>query len=294
MNKRRLVFGPVSCATWLPAVLVFLSVTLAFSVVAGGQSSPAAVDPTTVGLSRIEKIFPPNPDDFTFAAFGDNRGSTTIFERLLTRISDDPDILFAVSTGDIVGRGTPKLFDFFFSQVTRYLTKPLVFTVGNHELAGGGTALYASVVGRRDYSFVFGDAYFIVIDDTDESRIDSVFEEWLRKELDAAGRYHETLVFMHVPLFDPPGTDIRHSQGPAAAERLMDVFRDYRITYIFCSHIHGYYQGSWEGIPYVISGGAGAPLIGTDPAHYFYHYLKVRVRGGAVTIEPVPVLPGDG
>ena len=74
----------------------------------------------------------------------------------------------------------------------------------------------------------------------------------------------------------------------------MDVLRGHRITHIFCSHIHGYFTGDWEGIPYTISGGAGAPLVGTDPAHFFYHYLKVRVRGGTVTVEPVPVTPPPG
>lgn len=292
MTKKGLVSGLLSYAGWLPAALVFLAAALC-APAAGGQASPDAVNPVTKGLSRIEEIVPSDSGDFSFAVFGDNRGSTTVIEHILSRISDDPDILFAVSTGDIVGRGTPELFDFFFAQVARYLTKPLVFVVGNHELAGGGIELYESVVGPRNYSFVFGDAYFIVLDDTNGNRIDAVFEQWLTKELDVAGTYDQTLVFMHVPLYDPPGTGIRHSLGPRTAKQLMDIFKGRRITHIFCSHIHGYYRGNWEGIPYTISGGAGAPLIGTDPAHYFYHYLKVRVRGGAVTVETVPVAPGD-
>jgi hypothetical protein len=291
MTKKRLVSGLLSYAGWLPAALVFLAATLC-GPAAGGQASPDAVNPVTESLSRIEEIVPSNPDDFTFAVIGDNQGSTTVFTHLLTQISGDPDILFAVSTGDTVNDGNRWLFGFFFSQVTRYLTKPLILTASNHELSRG-VEHYESIVGRRNYSFTFGNVYFIVIDDISANRMDSIFKDWLTKELDAADGYSATLVFMHAPLYDPPGSGIHHSLGPRTAERLMDIFKGRRITHIFCSHIHGYFTGDWEGIPYTISGGAGAPLIGTDPAHFFYHYLKVRVRGGAVTVEPVPVAPGD-
>ncbi len=274
---------------WKTAAFVIFCAACLVPLLVGGQPSPTADNPVAKGLSRIAGITLPNPHTFTFAVFGDNRGSTEVFERLLTGISDDPDILFAVSTGDIVGIGSRDRFNFFFSQVNRCLTKPLVFAVGNHELLGGGDARYPSVVGSRDYSFVFGDAAFIIVDDTKPDGIDAAGEELLKKELAAADTYGQTFVFMHVPLYDPPGTDIRHSLAPSAAGRLMDLFRGHRITRIFCSHIHGYYQGDWEGIPFTISGGAGAPLIGTDPAHYFNHYLKVRVINGQTTVEPVPV-----
>ncbi len=273
---------------WLAAVLALFWAIPAAGFALDNQANREAVDHVTEGLIRVWEIAPPNPDDFTFAVIGDNQGSTTVFERLLSSVSGDPDILFAVSTGDTVNDGTGRQFGFFFSQVTRYLTKPLILTASNHELSRG-IEQYESLVGRRNYSFTFGNAYFIVIDDISSNRMDSVFTEWLTKELEAAGKYAATLVFMHAPLYDPPGSGIHHSLGPRSAERLMDIFRGHRITRIFCSHIHGYFTGDWEGIPYTISGGAGGPLTGTDPAHFFYHYLKVRVKDGAVTAVPVPV-----
>ena len=290
---KRFVTRPKGSRVCKAAALLLLCVVCLVPVLGGGRQTPSAVSPVAEGLSRIGGIPLSNPHSFIFAVFGDNRGSTTVFERLLDGISDDPDILFAISTGDIVGTGSQARFDFFFSQVNRCLTKPLVFAVGNHELLGGGAGLYPSVVGSRDYSFVFGDACFIIVDDTKPNGIDAAGEDLLSNELDAADGYEETFVFMHVPLYDPPGTDISHSLAPSAAERLMGLFRGHRVTHIFCSHIHGFYQGSWEGIPFTISGGAGAPLIGTDPDHYFYHYLKVRVSDGETTVEPVPVTTDD-
>ncbi len=290
MRKKLAVSGLGSSAGRLPVALALIWLLLMVSPAAGAEPIPAAAGPVTEGLSRVWEIVPANPNDFTFAVIGDNQGSTTVFPRLLAQISTDPDILFAVSTGDTVTDGTSRRFEIFFWQVSRYLTKPLILTASNHELSRGA-ALYESVVGRRNYSFTFGEVYFIVIDNASASRMDWIFEEWLAKELDAADRYAATLVFMHVPLYDPPGSGIRHSMGEKTAERLMNIFRGRRITHIFCSHIHGYFTGDWEGIPYTISGGGGAPLVGTDPVHFFYHYLKVRVEDGTVTYEPVPAAP---
>jgi hypothetical protein len=233
------------------------------------------------------------PADFSFAVFGDNRGSTTVFKALLRRVNDDPDISFAISTGDAVGIGTSDRYALYLSQVGENLKKPMVCAIGNHELLGKGRDLYYRTLGPFYYSFAFGDAYFIVIDDADAAGIDPMQERWLDGELCAGAAYTSCFVFMHQPLFDPAGTTIHHSLPSGPARKLMDILKKYRVSLIFCSHIHGYYDGQWEGIPYVISGGAGAPLIGTDPAHYFYHYLKVRVKDGRVTVDVVPVKETD-
>lgn len=290
MSTNRPASEIISCFGRLIVPLILLTSLTSGPAAVGAQLDAAVLDPVTEGLARVWEIVPADPDDFTFAVIGDNQGSKSVFPRLLVQISDDPDILFAVSTGDTVNSGTERLFDFFFSQVRRHLTKPLVLTASNHELSGG-VELYETLVGRRNYSFTFCDTYFIVIDNITASFADPIFAQWLSKELDAADRYEATLVFMHAPLYDPPGSGIRHSAGERTAGRLMAIFRGHRITRIFCSHIHGYFEGDWEGIPYTISGGGGAGLVGSDPAHFFYHYLKVRVRNDVVTYEPVRLPP---
>jgi hypothetical protein len=88
---------------------------------------------------------------------------------------------------------------------------------------------------------------------------------------------------MHVPPFDP-----RKDKGYKClhdGEDLLELFRRYQVTHLFCSHIHGYFSGLWEGVPYTITGGAGAGLQGTDPQHFFHHYVKVHVSGGNVETE---------
>jgi serine/threonine-protein phosphatase CPPED1 len=282
---------PLSVAKYGSAIIfmVLFCIFIFPLIINGKEPDTAAGNAVTKGLSQLGKVTLSDSNDFSFAVFGDNRGSTTVFERLLSRINDDPDILFAVSLGDIIYVGTRERYDFFFSQLDRNLKKPILFVPGNHELMMGGYKLYQAVVGPPYYGFAFGNAYFIVIDNAQGEAMDSLQERQAEKDLAEADGYKETFIFMHQPPYDPPGTGIRHSLSPEVAERYMKIFRGHRISHIFCSHIHGYFQGQWEGMPYTMSGGAGAPLIGKDPAHYFYHYLKVHVQNGATTIETVQV-----
>ena len=90
---------------------------------------------------------------------------------------------------------------------------------------------------------------------------------------------------MHIPLFDPRGGENHHCLRPELAAKLLALFKKYKVTYIFAAHIHDYYTGTWDGIPYTITGGAGAKLYGSDPEHAFYHYLKVTIKGDQVQVR---------
>jgi len=114
---------------------------------------------------------------------------------------------------------------------------------------------------------------------------------WLEDELQKSQTYKTRLVFMHIPLFDPrTGEKKPHSLNPEDAAKLLTMFKKYNVTHVFVAHIHDYYAGSWEGVPYTITGGAGAPLYGQDPQHAFYHYLKVTLRDkqAQVQVRPLP------
>ncbi|MCD6254464.1 MAG: hypothetical protein J7J80_08695 [Thermotogae bacterium] len=93
---------------------------------------------------------------------------------------------------------------------------------------------------------------------------------------------------MHVPLFDPRteeqlGYSLRNVEE---AKKLMNFFDRYNVTMVFASHIHGFFQGVWGNASFIITGGAGVELVGIDPRHYFYHYVRVAVN-------PRRVIPYD-
>lgn len=234
--------------------------------------------------NNLKNIKVGNPEDFYFAIFGDNKNSFAMFDDLLKRVNSDPDIAFAVDLGDMVYDGEKEKYRHFFNQLSN-LHRPLLTAIGNHELKENGRGFYYDIFGPYYYSFQIGNHYFIVLDTADGKGPDFWQRRWLEAELTRAQSCKTRLVFMHVPLFDPRGGIYHHCLPDRDGQQLAELFQKYHITHIFASHIHGYFQGQWQGVPYTISGGAGAELWGIDPQHYFYHFLKVHVKDGSVKVQ---------
>jgi len=225
-------------------------------------------------------------ETFSFAVFGDNKNSITTFDNLIKKLNSE-DVLFAIDIGDLVEDGEREKFRFFINQI-RHSDKPLLTAIGNHELRENGRGTYYNLFGRFYYSFTVGDAYFIVLDDANEYNLDPWQMQWLKEQLEKSLKYKYRFVFMHVPLFDPrtEGLRIAHNlKDIKLAKHLNRLFDKYNITMLFASHIHAYYRGVWGRTPYIITGGAGAELVGTDPEHDFYHYIKVTVGDAGVSYE---------
>ena len=249
-------------------------------------SPPPARDWIATNLERIQVTDPAN---FSFAVFGDNKNSHSVFDNLLDHINRDPEISFAVDIGDMVYDGEKEKYRYFLNQIQDHLRKPLLTAIGNHELRESGRGLYHEIFGPFYYSFQIGKACFTILDDANGDGLDRWQKRWLEKELTRAQTCEQRLVFMHVPLYDPRGDIYHHCLPEWAADELARLFGKYHVTHIFSSHIHGYYQGQWNGVPYHITGGAGAELYGNDPRHYFFHYLKVQVHDGELKIEVKPL-----
>ena len=238
--------------------------------------------------TNVEKIQVDAPDDFYFAVLGDNRGSGFVFEGILDHIQRDPQIAFALDVGDLVHAGEVGNYTVFLEQVKGRLHKPLMTAIGNHELKGQGRNLYNEIFGPSYYSFQIGRTCFFILDDADGT-FDPQQKDWLREAASEARECQQRLVFLHTPLYNPKGSRYKHNLPDATADALVKLFRQYDITHIFASHIHGWFDGQWAGIPFTISGGGGAALQGDNPEHYFFHYLKVHVHAGTVQVEVQPL-----
>ena len=237
----------------------------------------------------LKKIAAENnqPGAFSFAVFGDNKNSISVFKKLIEKINDD-DVVFSIETGDLIDN----MFDgeseyrTYVEQIKR-LKKPLLVIPGNHETEGSSCA-YNRLFGRLYYSFAFGDAYFLALNGSHEEGLGPQQYAWLKEELKKSGHFKYRFVFMHIPLYDPEAGEYQtgHSiTDKNVSEKLNTLFDDYRVTMVFTAHVHGYYAGKWHKTPFTITGGAGAELGGTDPNHFFYHYIKVNVSGDGVSYE---------
>jgi 3',5'-cyclic AMP phosphodiesterase CpdA len=271
----------------LPAVRICLIILGLLSWVGAGLGAdPGPLPAKDWNRRQVERLQAPAGGTLTFAVLGDNRSNPEVFGRVLRQLDRDPGLAFAIDVGDLVERGTLEQFVEFFKQIQPYGRMPFLTAVGNHDLGKDqDLTLYREIFGPDYYAFQLKDHYFIVVNDVELDGVGEVQWRWLEKELKRSQSCKTRLVFLHTPLFDPRGGDKHHCLPEAAGRRLAALFRQYRVSHIFAGHIHSYFSGDWDGVPYTITGGAGAPLYGTDPDHYFHHYLKVTLQGGEVHVE---------
>jgi len=234
---------------------------------------------------EIARIVVADPNNFTFAVMGDNKGNRSVFEPLLRDIDRDKEIAFALDDGDLVDGGTVGHYRRFLSQVQENLTIPFLTAIGNHDLNNNGSNKnYQDIFGPTYYSFQVGKGYFIVLDAITQSGFDKAERQWLEKELQKGQASKARFVFMHVPVFEARGGTYHKSLPDNDRKDLLDLFRRYKVTRLFASHLHGHFSGVWAGVPYTITGGAGGYLQGKDPEHFFYHYIKVHVSNGKADV----------
>lgn len=229
---------------------------------------------------------------FSFAIFGDNKNSHNVFKTLIDSLNNDPDISFAIDLGDLVYDGEKEKYRWFLEQID-HCKIPFLTVVGNHDIREDGRKNYYNIFGPFYYSFHVGDAFFITLDDANEVQLEGSQIQWLKQQLEAAKNYKYKFVLFHVPLYDPRKKatakplfsipvlkeyEFHHSlDNKRQVKELITLFERYHVTHIYASHIHAYYQGKWGDIPFAITGGAGAELVGNNPHHDFYHYLKITI-----------------
>lgn len=259
-------------------ILASLCIMLFIGLQAWEYSAPLSIfDWNEKNISRIKVS---TYGDFTFAVFGDNKGNSTVFEPLLRDIDHRMEIVFAIDVGDLVSGGKRGHYRRFLKQVQENLAIPFLTAIGNHDLNNGGSGNYRKIFGSTYYAFQAGESYFVVLDAPTESRFDELERRWLEVELQKAQASKARFVFMHVPPFDPRGGGFKKCLKDG--KDLLDLFRRYKVTHLFASHIHGYFSGVWEGVPYTITGGAGGGLEGRDAEHFFHHYVQVHVQHGKI------------
>ncbi|KFZ21898.1 Metallophosphoesterase [Thermotoga neapolitana LA10] len=242
-------------------------------------------------IRRIEKE--KLTDNFTFVVFGDNKNSISTFSKLISAVNEDPVVSFAINTGDMVFDGSVFKWGLYLKQLKRFKV-PVLHVPGNHDLADD-PGNYLKIFGPLYYSFHVGNSYFIVLNNANEKCVDSYQLAWLEGELEKSRSYKYRFVFMHVPIYDPrvkkqPGHSMKDLKN---ALTLLNILKKYDITMVFAGHIHGYFRGEWNGVPYIITGGAGAELFGTNPEHYFYHFIKVHVSPKGVNYEVIKLPTPD-
>ena len=265
---------------------IILIILIMSSVIAGDLNNNSKV------LDKISQK-DHHQDSFTFAVMGDNRDGNNVLEKIIFKINEDKNISFAMNNGDLVPDGYKKEFE-TYSKIVDKSNKPFISIIGNHELPWYGIVNeeknYKDVFGKTNFAFAYGNSYFIILD-TSDKKIDKKQFIWLENELKKSKKFTNRFILTHVPLYDP--REGEYAKGHSLkklnqAKKLNDMFDKYHVTMVFCSHIHFYSRGVWNKTPFIITGGAGAPL-----SHYknsgFYHYVKVIVNGNNIKYKVIKI-----
>ena len=226
----------------------------------------SVLDSTEYKIYDGEKIIKKDIYPYKFVFFGDNKPKEgkeqpEVFIKLIKMINEE-DPLFVIGGGDFVAEGTPENFEEFL-KVVADLKAPLFYVCGNHD----DSRCYGEYLGDRVYSFTYKNSIFIILDNS-KMILDKGQIEFLKNQLKRNFEYK--FVFMHIPPFDPR---IGGSYCMINSENFMEIIKENEVDYVFCSHIHSYYEEKREDTVYIISGGAGAPLLYGG----FYHYVVVNV-----------------
>jgi Icc protein len=242
-------------------------------------------------------------ETFRFAVFGDNRP--------FNNMSDQPalfkDIVkniewihpaFVVGIGDFIygyganAKRTKEEYEDFL-KVIKEFTMPFYPVVGNHEVAGiGGQRDYVELLKKPlYYSFNYEKNHFIILD-TNVNFPNGPFTDkqftWLKNDLAHATSAQNVFFFMHKPLIEPNGKMAWPNEKMAKkVKETIYAFNSkyHNVRVIFQGHEHLFWKKMINGIDYIITGGAGAPLDGEPQNGGFYHFLLASVDGTHVKVD---------
>lgn len=219
-----------------------------------------------------------------FAVAGDSRDDPDVYRRVLDAIANDGSE-FLLHSGDLVNEGNEAQW-LAFEEAMEGFALPFYPVPGNHDGLGGKLEGYLAHSGApaAHYSFDRGDVHFTMAD-SHNGGIGAAELTWLREDLSATAQPIK-MVVLHHPPFDPDGTDHIMAYGN---ESFMDLMVEQNVDYVFAGHIHAYAREERDGVTYVITGGAGAPLYSSGHPQAFNHYLRVAVQDGDVTVEVIEI-----
>ncbi len=243
---------------------------------------------------------PGSQEPIVFGVAGDTRGGTTVWSQILAAMKTH-GVEFRLFTGDAVVTGsTVDQWDDWYDAGVGYVESvPTIMSHGNHEgLAQAHFALVAAPGNEEWYSFDYGDAHFVALNDTPGSFSDWATQAaWLAEDLAASPRSWK-MSFHHKPAYSGVGS---HGEDANVQTYFVPVLEAGGVQADFAGHNHNYERSlplaggvevpQPDGITYVVTAGGGAPLYDNNQERFytavFYetqHYVIGRIENGTLTL----------
>ena len=236
-------------------------------------------------VRRIQKSLG-DADNFTFGVLGDSRDNPEKFRDILAAAAAQGPT-FILHMGDITNLGRADEFAGAVA-ILQVCPAPVVVIPGNHDLETEKGRFFEQVFGPLDFYFQAGAFRFICINNADDV-LEGSFTRLPAGDAPsgleglAAGDAPACIV-MHLP---PATAAIKEHVSVPTTAPLAALLRKHGagIRAILCGHVHGYAAAELEGVPVIISGGAGAPLHNNKGEGFVgrFNYVLVSVRGRSLS-----------
>jgi len=230
----------------------------------------------------IDSIQQQDPQHFSFILMGDTKSGTATMENLL-EITAQETPAFVVILGDFASKATPYAHRFFAMEAQEYASRiPILVIPGNHDVDTDGPFTltdFESLYGPANKSFRIDGYLFILLNNLDDYNKDGQYIDFLENTIQSQETVPEHIfVFMHIP---PAGLNAPIMAGELIqSERFLETVQKYHVDYVFCGDHHGYVKTKFNGVNFIISGGGGANLRGTQG--HFHHAVRIAVNGDEI------------
>ena len=235
-----------------------------------------------------------------FVSYGDTRSNPTLHDGIAAQIialyQSDPGYQTLIPlTGDLVSSGDTDAYwtSQFFSPTYKHIRTELANVavepiMGNHEDSGSLFKRYfpEPFVAGRYYSFDYGPAHFIMIDQYTSYTVGSTQYNWIKSDLAGTTKKWKIAVF-HEPGWSANGG---HPDNTTVQTVLQPLFQQYNVALVLNGHNHYYARAMVNGIAELTVGSGGAPgytpLSGQPDVVYTYKglgYAKISISGSTLT-----------
>jgi predicted phosphodiesterase len=249
------------------------------------------------GLEGRFRTAPEGDAEVRFIVWGDSRTHADRVAKIAALAAAERAD-FSVHSGDLVDDGDLEQdWDLFFTAARPLLASGAFWPcMGNHEpLSKIYLGLFQLPEPERWYTFTWGPAQFFVLDSNYGSRDDAAQNAWLEREL-AASKARFRFAVLHYPVVSGSYAGFGFGEGDRDLDAWGRLFERHRVTAVLQGHNHNYQRHERNGIVYLTSGGAGAPLYSLGEgsperkaAFKVNHYVRVRLKDRTCAIEAVDI-----
>lgn len=234
--------------------------------------------------SAVEYFYTADPkaqQQIDFLVYGDCGYNNTI-QNTIAGLMEQEDSDFGIVVGDVDQNVGDNYDEVFFGVYQDILKNECHFTcMGNHDTYADNGQTYIDVFylpsnnpqnSERYYSFVWGDAKFIIIDPNIDYSVGSLQHNWILDEL-KCNEHKWLFVCFHQPpwsncwspdYYIPFSPYFLYQGNEDMRTVLVPYFEQYKVDFVLNGHSHCYQRGTYNGIKYLITGGAGSSLMDSN------------------------------